>query len=163
MTKIEEVKEKSPKYDLFDFERDEAGALHVTQHGEDALNKIFGSESPAVNEALFLQGYTTLKPSEVENGTRDMRGFLPAIVREIAPRDGIERMLAVQMVTTHIALMRQGGRMANSDQLAQFEAHERAFTITFQLAEVAVSGDLFNRILAAIQRLRAPPVPARPP
>jgi hypothetical protein len=29
---------------------------------------------------------------------------------------------------------------------------------TFQLAEVAVSGDLFRRILAAIQRLRAPPV-----
>jgi hypothetical protein len=37
--------------------------------------------------------------------------------------------------------------------------HARA--ITFQLAEVAVSGDLFNRILAAIQRLRAPPVPGR--
>ena len=34
-----------------------------------------------------------------------------------------------------------------------------ARSITFQLAEVAVSGDLFNRILAAIQRLRAPPVP----
>jgi hypothetical protein len=30
----------------------------------------------------------------------------------------------------------------------------------FQLAEVAVSGGLFRRILAAIQRLRAPPVPA---
>lgn len=30
--------------------------------------------------------------------------------------------------------------------------------ITSQPAEVAVSGDLFNRILAAIQRLRAPPV-----
>jgi hypothetical protein len=27
--------------------------------------------------------------------------------------------------------------------------------ITFQLAEIAVSGDLFSRILAAIQRLRA--------
>ena len=36
--------------------------------------------------------------------------------------------------------------------------HARA--ITFQLAEVAVSGDLFNRILAAIQRLHAPPAPA---
>ncbi len=34
-----------------------------------------------------------------------------------------------------------------------------ARSITFQLAEVAVSGDLFNRILAAIHRLRAPPVP----
>ena len=39
---------------------------------------------------------------------------------------------------------------------ARVVRHARA--ITFQLAEVAVSGDLFNRILAAIQRLRAPPV-----
>ncbi|CUH45557.1 hypothetical protein [Ruegeria atlantica] len=125
MSKIE--KQKRPKYDLFTFERDENGALQVAQHGEDALNRIFGSESPAVNEALFLQGYTTLKSTEVEDGTRDMRGFLPAIVREIAPRDGVERMLAVQMATTHVALIRQGGRMANADQLPQFEAHERAY------------------------------------
>ena len=41
---------------------------------------------------------------------------------------------------------------------ARVVRHARA--ITFQLAEVAVSGDLFTRILAAIQRLRAPPVPA---
>ncbi len=34
-----------------------------------------------------------------------------------------------------------------------------ARVITFQLDDVAVSGDLFNRILAAINRLRAPPVP----
>jgi hypothetical protein len=41
---------------------------------------------------------------------------------------------------------------------ARIDRHARA--ITFQLTEVAVSGDLFNRILEAIQRLRAPPVPA---
>ena len=35
-----------------------------------------------------------------------------------------------------------------------------ARAITFQLAGVAVSGDLFERILAAIHRLRAPPVRA---
>ena len=34
-----------------------------------------------------------------------------------------------------------------------------AHAITFQLSEVAVSGDLFNRILEAIHRLRAPPAP----
>lgn len=77
--------------------------------------------------APFCHGYLTLCTSEVENGAKDMRGFLPAIVRELAPRDGFERVLAVQMATTHIALMRQGGRMANADQLPQFEAHERAY------------------------------------
>jgi regulation of enolase protein 1 (concanavalin A-like superfamily) len=40
---------------------------------------------------------------------------------------------------------------------ARVVRHARA--ITFQLAEVAVSSDLFNRILEAIHRLRAPPFP----
>ena len=40
---------------------------------------------------------------------------------------------------------------------ARVVRHARA--ITFQLAEVAVNGVLFNSILTAIQRLRAPPVP----
>lgn len=40
---------------------------------------------------------------------------------------------------------------------ARIVRHARA--ITFQLTEVAVSGGLFNRTLAAIHRLRAPPVP----
>ena len=31
-----------------------------------------------------------------------------------------------------------------------------ARAITFQLADVSISGDLFNHILAVIQRLRAP-------
>mgnify|MGYP000352269754 CR=1 FL=1 len=39
---------------------------------------------------------------------------------------------------------------------ARVVRHARA--ITFQLAEVAVTGDLFNRILAAIHHLRSPPV-----
>ena len=39
---------------------------------------------------------------------------------------------------------------------ARVVRHARA--ITFQLAEVAATGDLFNRILAAIHHLRSPPV-----
>jgi hypothetical protein len=34
-----------------------------------------------------------------------------------------------------------------------------ATLLTFQLAEVMISSDLFHRILAAIQRLRPSPVP----
>ncbi len=32
--------------------------------------------------------------------------------------------------------------------------------VTFQMAEIAVSGRMFGQILARIVRLRAPPVPA---
>ena len=119
-------KAQAPSYDLFSFNK-EGASLTVTQYGDDALQKIYGSESPALNNGLFMHGYLTLKEEEMRPGSKDMRGFLPAIVRDIAPRDGIERMLAVQMATTHVAMIRQGGRMANAEHLSQFEAHERAY------------------------------------
>jgi hypothetical protein len=114
-------------YDLVSFDTDKNGALTVKQHGADATEKIFGSQSPAVNEGLFLQCFVGLSEEERSSGGQDRRGFMPAIVREIAPRDGIERMLAVQMATTHVALIRQGQRLANAEQLPQFEAHERGY------------------------------------
>jgi len=127
---IEKTKPKkvsAPPYDLVTFKTDKNGTLTVTQHGADATEKIFGSESPAVNEGLFLQCFVGLSEVELKSGGEDRRGFMPAIVRDIAPRDGIERMLAVQMATTHVALIRQGKRMAYAEQLPQFEAHERAY------------------------------------
>ncbi len=75
-----------------------------------------------MNDGLFIQGYMTLKGEEALPGAKDMRDFIPAIIRDIAPRDGVERMLATQMAATHVALVRQGGR----ERLPQFEAHERA-------------------------------------
>ena len=114
-------------YDLITFDTDKNGTLIVKQHGADATEKIFGSQSPAVNEGLFLQCFVGLSEVERSSGGQDRRGFMPAIVREIAPRDGIERMLSVQMATTHTALIRQGQRLANAEQLPQFEAHERGF------------------------------------
>lgn len=119
-------KVEQPDFDLFTFNTD-GNTLTVVQHGDDALRRIYGSESASVNERLFMQGYMTLKSEEAQAGTKDMRGFLPAVVRDIAPRDGIERMLAVQMAATHVAMIRQGGRMANAEQLPQFEVHERAY------------------------------------
>jgi hypothetical protein len=114
-------------YDLVSFDTSKKGALIVKQHGADATKKIFGSQSPAVNEGLFLQCFVGLSEKERSSGGQDRQGFMPAIVREIAPRDGVERMLAVQMATTHVALIRQGKRLALADQLPQFEAHERAY------------------------------------
>ena len=118
---------KAGDYDLFSFTTDEHGVLNVEQMGEDALQRLFGSQSPALNEGLFLQCFAGLTEQEFAEGGEDRRGFMTAVVREIAPRDAIEQMLAVQMATAHVALIRQGKRMARADQLPQFEAHERAF------------------------------------
>ncbi len=113
--------------DLVTFETGKAGELNVTHHCVDAMEKIFGSESPAVNEGLFRQCFVGLSDLELSDSSEDRRGFMPAIVRDVAPRDAVERMLAVQMATTHVALIRQSKRMARAAQLPQFEAHERAF------------------------------------
>lgn len=59
-----------------------------------------------------------------------------------------EEMVDWSLTSLQTRLIKIGARVVR---------HARA--ITFQLAEVAVSGALFSRILAAIQRLRAPPVP----
>ena len=45
----------------------------------------------------------------------------------MAPRDPVERMLAVQMAATHVATIRAGRWMATSDNLPQVEAHYTGF------------------------------------
>lgn len=60
-----------------------------------------------------------------------------------------EEMADGSLTSLQIRLIKTGARVVR---------HARS--ITFQLAEVAVSGDLFNRIVTAIQRPRAPPVQA---
>jgi regulation of enolase protein 1 (concanavalin A-like superfamily) len=60
-----------------------------------------------------------------------------------------ERLADWSLTSLQTRLIKIGARVVR---------HARA--ITFQLAEVAVSGNLFTRIIAAIHRLRTPPVPA---
>ena len=62
------------------------------------------------------------------DGVTDARGFIVSVVRDLAPRDVVERMLAVQMATTHVAVVRAARRMAGADHLAQLEAHTTAHT-----------------------------------
>jgi len=50
-----------------------------------------------------------------------------SIIKDITPRDAVERMLAVQMAATHVAIIRTAGMMARADMLPQFEAYERAY------------------------------------
>lgn len=113
--------------DLFSFRWTEDGLLHITQKGEDAMALTFGSGSETVNNGLMAQCLNVLDRHECVEGSRDARAFLPAIIKEIGPQDAFERMLAVQMAITHIAMVRSGRRFANADHLHQYEAHERAF------------------------------------
>ncbi len=96
---------------------------------ESAVCRIFGTSDEMQANALLSHCLKPLKANEAsdEHPANDERTFMLSIVRDLAPRDAIERMLAVQMASTHVATIRQGRRMANVDQLPQFDSHERAF------------------------------------
>jgi len=96
---------------------------------ESALCRIFGTSDEMQANALLSQCLKPLKEDEAsdENSANDERTFMLSVINDIAPRDAIERMLAVQMAATHVATIRQGRRMAFADQLPQFDSHERAY------------------------------------
>ena len=88
---------------------------------EGALSAIFGTGEQEQVKALLSHCLKVLKPDEAsdDHPANDERMFLLSIIRDIAPRDPIERMLAVQMAATHVATIRAGRWMATSDNLPQ--------------------------------------------
>ena len=96
---------------------------------EGALSAIFGSDQREQVSALLSHCLKVLKPDEAseEHPANDERMFLLSIIRDIAPRDPIERMLAVQMAATHVATIRAGRWIATSDNLPQVQAHYTGF------------------------------------
>lgn len=96
----------------------------------DTLKKLFGTEHDEIANGLFRHCIKVLKADEAtdEHAGNDERMFMVAAIAEIKPRDGVERMLAVQMAATHVAMMRAGRWMANADNLAQVQAHNNGYT-----------------------------------
>ena len=62
-------------------------------------------------------------PDEVN----DQRPFMLSIVNDSRARDPIERMLAVQMAATHVALIRAAQGLAKAGMLPQLEAYSTAY------------------------------------
>jgi hypothetical protein len=102
----------------------------VTLSEDDAVQRLFGAKTPEMGNALLRHCLKVLKADEAsdEFAGNDERLFMMAAVAEIAPRDGVERLLAVQMAATHIAMVRAGRWLSNSDQLEQAKVHVSGFT-----------------------------------
>ena len=98
---------------------------HVTVNREDALQSIFGTKHPKMAEALLSHCFKVLKSNEAsdEHKSGDERSFMVSVIAELKPRDTVERMLAVQMAATHVAMIRSGGWLAHSDTIEQVKAH----------------------------------------
>lgn len=101
----------------------------VTVDGEGALKKLFGTNHSEIADGLLRHCFKVLKSDEAtdEYAGNDERTFIVAAVAEIKPRDAVERMLAVQMAATHVALIRAGRWMANADTLAKLDAYTNGY------------------------------------
>ena len=96
---------------------------------EDALNGVFGTDDADQAEALLGHCLKALRPDEADDKrpADDQRQFILSIVADMAPRDPVERMLAVQMAATHVATIRAARWLATCDGLPQCEAHYTGF------------------------------------
>lgn len=96
----------------------------------DALTEIFGTDEPGQTAALLSQCLKVLKQDEAsdEFPGNDERQFLLSIIRDLAPRDAVERMLALQMAATHVATVRSAGWLAHTQNIPQVQAHYAGFT-----------------------------------
>ena len=101
----------------------------ITVRRANTLKKLFGTQHDEIADGLFRHCIKVLKADEAtdEFSGNDERMFMAAAIAEIKPRDGVERMLAVQMAATHVAMVRAGRWMANADTLAQVQAHTSGY------------------------------------
>lgn len=104
--------------------------LNVEAAGATSLQKIFGTKHPEMADALMRHCLLVLNGKEIsdDNPGNDERLFMVAAVAEIAPRDAVERMLAVQLAATHVALIRAGRWLAHSTQIEQVQAHYSGYS-----------------------------------
>ena len=95
----------------------------------DIIMRIFNTKHPEQANALLGHCMATLARNEAseEHPQNDQRLFTLSIVADIKPRDAVERMLAIQMAATHVAMIRSGRWLANAETIPQVEAHYSGF------------------------------------
>jgi len=100
----------------------EGHTVNLTRH--DALRTIFGTDDQNQAGALLIHCLRTLHRDESGGGgANDDHVFMLSIINDIAPRDPVERMLAVQMAATHVATIRSARWLAFTETVPQVQAH----------------------------------------
>jgi hypothetical protein len=102
--------------------------IHHTdpQAGERLLAEALGAADRDALHGLLRQ---LVKSSAIGREPDEANlAFMISMVKSIAPKDSIEAMLAVQMVSVHTAAMRSACRLACSGDVQQQESITRALT-----------------------------------
>jgi hypothetical protein len=97
---------------------------------ESAIRDIFGTDNDKLAESLLNHCLKPLGKHETDgdNPSGDERSFMLAIINDLKPKDAVERMLAVQMATTHVATIRAGSWLSKAESLQQGQAHSTAYS-----------------------------------
>lgn len=106
------------------------GNQSVTLDDAHSLNAIFRTNCPGIAESVLRHCIKVLKADEAsdEFEGNDERQFMIAAVAEMKPRDAVERMLAVQMAATHVAIVRAARWLAHAERFEQVNAHYNGYT-----------------------------------
>ena len=101
----------------------------ITLECADALETIFGTSDRDQAQALLSHCLKALKSDEASDKypANDERHFLLSIIKDLAPRDPVERMLVVQMAATHVATIRSARWLASTENIPQVQAHYTGF------------------------------------
>ena len=109
----------------------DAGSMTVTiEHPEPAtghamIMSAFGTASSDFFDGVLQGVLNACGPKVV---TSREANFVAAAMAEIAPQDGIEAMLASQMLATHTVAMDAARRMHMADTLPKRDHYEKTFT-----------------------------------
>ncbi|WP_435139913.1 hypothetical protein [Pseudopelagicola sp. nBUS_19] len=96
--------------------REEGHNVSLTR--KDSLQKIFNTTDKFQGPAYLNQCLMVLSDLESgDNEANDQRSFMLAVIHEMAPKDPVERILAVQMAATHLTTIRSASRLAHSTTL----------------------------------------------
>ena len=97
---------------------------------ESAIRDVFGTDDDQLANGLLSHCLKPLSDHESNGDTpsADERIFMLAIISDLKPNDAVERMLAVQMATTHVATIRAGSWLSRAESLQQGQAHSTAYS-----------------------------------
>ena len=110
--------------------RQNGGLAVAPDHPDPATGHFLLTNSLGATDTVFVDG---LIGQLINAGTQgrecDGKGpnFMLSVIQGIAPRDGMEAMLAAQMAAVHMATMTFARRLAHVENIPQQDAAERAF------------------------------------
>lgn len=100
--------------------------MHVNVPDPQVLLDLFGTGDQGLAGALLVQALGACGTKH-EPQAQQGRDFMLAMIEDMAPRDAVERMLAVQMAATHASLMSISNKLNSVDSLHQHEIYARSF------------------------------------